>query len=69
MLYDLKVLFILEVLSYEENKNRHFIKGKSEFVEPKEKEPMVKVGWIVRRISELPGKVPGMLFPYTPEEL
>ena len=31
------------------------VKGKSEFVEPKEKEPMVKVGWIVRRISELGG--------------
>ena len=31
------------------------VKGKSEFVEPKEKEPMDKVGWIVRRISELGG--------------
>lgn len=31
------------------------VTGKSEFVEPKEKEPMVKVGWIVRRISELGG--------------
>ena len=31
------------------------VKGKSEFVEPKEKEPMVKVGWIIRRISELGG--------------
>ena len=31
------------------------VKGKSEFVEPKEKEPMVKVDWIVRRISELGG--------------
>ena len=31
------------------------VKGKSEFMEPKEKEPMDKVGWIVRRISELGG--------------
>ena len=31
------------------------VKGKSEFVEPKEKEPVDKVGWIVRRISELGG--------------
>ena len=31
------------------------VKGKSEFVEPKEKEPMDKVGWIARRISELGG--------------
>ena len=31
------------------------VKGKSEFVEPKEKEPMDKVGWIIRRISELGG--------------
>ena len=31
------------------------VKGKSEFVEPKEKEPMDKVGWIVGRISELGG--------------
>ena len=31
------------------------VKGKSEFVKPKEKEPMDKVGWIVRRISELGG--------------
>lgn len=29
--------------------------GKSEFVEPKEKEPMGKVDWIVRRISERGG--------------
>lgn len=31
------------------------VKGKSEFVKPKEKELMDKVGWIVRRISELGG--------------
>ena len=31
------------------------VKGKSEFMEPKEKEPVDKVGWIVRRISELGG--------------
>ena len=31
------------------------VKGKNEFVKPKEKEPMDKVGWIVRRISELGG--------------
>ena len=31
------------------------VTGKSEFVEPKEKEPVDKVGWIVRRISELGG--------------
>ena len=31
------------------------VTGKSEFVEPEEKEPMDKVGWIVRRISELGG--------------
>jgi len=31
------------------------VKGKSEFVKPKEKEPMDKAGWIVRRISELGG--------------
>lgn len=31
------------------------VTGKSEFVETKETEPMDKVGWIVRRISELGG--------------
>ena len=31
------------------------VTGKSEFVEPEEKEPIDKVGWIVRRISELGG--------------
>ena len=31
------------------------ITGKSEFVKPEEKEPVDKVGWIVRRISELGG--------------
>ena len=31
------------------------ITGKSEFVEPEEKEPVDKAGWIVRRISELGG--------------
>ena len=31
------------------------VKGKSEFVKPKEKEPMDKVSWIIRRISELGG--------------
>lgn len=31
------------------------VAGKSEFVETKEKEPMDKAGWIVRRISELGG--------------
>ena len=31
------------------------VTGKSEFVEPKETEPVDKVGWIVRRISELGG--------------
>ena len=31
------------------------VTGKSEFVEPDEKEPIDKVGWIVRRISELGG--------------
>ena len=31
------------------------VKGKSEFVETKETEPVDKVGWIVRRISELGG--------------
>ena len=29
--------------------------GKSEFVEPEEKVPVDKAGWIVRRISELGG--------------
>ena len=31
------------------------VTGKSEFVEPEEKEPIDKVGWIVRRISEFGG--------------
>ena len=31
------------------------ITGKSEFVEPEEKEPVDKAGWVVRRISELGG--------------
>ena len=31
------------------------VTGKSEFVEPDEKEPIDKVGWIVRRISEFGG--------------
>lgn len=31
------------------------VTGKSEFVEPKEKEPMGKVDWIVRKLSELGG--------------
>ncbi len=31
------------------------VTGKSEFVEPEEKESVDKVGWIVRRISELGG--------------
>ena len=31
------------------------VTGKSEFVETKETEPVDKVGWIVRRISELGG--------------
>ncbi len=31
------------------------VTGKSEFVEPEEKEPVDKAGWIVRRISELGG--------------
>lgn len=41
--------------AYSARKQETDVKGKSEFVEPKEKEPMVKVGWIVRRISELGG--------------
>ena len=31
------------------------VTGKSKLVEPKEKEPVDKVGWIIRRISELGG--------------
>ena len=31
------------------------VTGKSKLVEPKEKEPLDKVGWIIRRISELGG--------------
>ena len=31
------------------------VKGKSEFVESEEKEPVDKAGWFVRRISELGG--------------
>ena len=31
------------------------VTGKSEFVEPEEKEPVDKVGWSVRRVSELGG--------------
>ena len=31
------------------------VTGKSEFVEPKEKEPIGKVDWIVRRISDFDG--------------
>ena len=41
--------------AYSARKQETDVKGKSECVEPKEKEPMVKVGWIVRRISELGG--------------
>ena len=41
--------------AYSARKQETDVKGKSEFVEPKEKEPMDKVGWIVRRISELGG--------------
>ena len=33
------------------------VTGKSEFVEPEEKEPVDKAGWIVRRISEFGGYV------------
>ena len=35
------------------DKNTTDVTGKSEFVEPEEKEPVDKVGWIVGRISEL----------------
>lgn len=37
------------------DKNTTDVTGKSEFVEPEEKEPVDKVGWIVGRISEFGG--------------